>query len=104
MMYIETIADNLDIFRIERQKDKVNGNWYGIALMSDNKILADNEIFIYELMYSLRDNPKRTMDDLGLPHNSGNSKAILKLLKKAHKLGWFEDVVNTTTPISPIKF
>ena len=95
MVYVETIMDNLDIFRIERQKNKVNGKWYGITLLSDGKSIADNEIFIYELIYSLRDNPKRTMDELGLPRTDGNAKKILKLIKKALKLGWFEEVIST---------
>jgi hypothetical protein len=90
-MYIETITDNLDIFRIERQKNTPKGEWYGIALSCDGKYLADNDTYIAELYYSLRDNPKRIMDELGLPHMDGNSKKIRKIIKKAHDLGWFEN-------------
>lgn len=92
MIYIETICDDSDTFRIERQKNTPNGEWYGLwlYLSETRKVLADNEEWILsDLYYSLRDNPKDDMKEMGLEYNKKDAKALLKLIKKAIKLGWF---------------
>jgi hypothetical protein len=102
MMYIETISNNEDTFRIERQRDTPDGAWYGLWLyLSDingkERNLSDNDEYIIgELFYSLRDNPKRGMEEIGLEYNKDHAKILVKLIKKAYKLGWFEHLKEKT--------
>lgn len=97
MMYIETITDDQDTFRIERQKNSSKGKWYGLWIYQSDpqKELTNNEEWIIStLYYSLRDNPKEGMKEIYLPYNKEHAKILVKLIKKACKSGWFDDVIN----------
>lgn len=100
MIYIETITDNGDLFRIERQKDHSFGNWYGVSLIlglshpptKHDCILSDNDEYIIgALYYTLRDNPKEASEELNYQLNKDDIKLLLKLIRKADKLGWFDE-------------
>ena len=95
MMYIETISDSNDTFRIERQKNTPNGKWYSIMLTQVNPdvLLADNDSFIFALEVGLRDNPYVSMQIIGIPHNKDHVKLLRKIIRKAIKLGWFNPSV-----------
>lgn len=92
-MYIETITDDLNIFKLERQKNTPEGKWYGICFSSDDKALVDNDTYIIgELYYGMRDDWKRESRDIGLEGITKNdAKTIVKIIKKADKLGWFDE-------------
>ena len=98
-MYIESIADNEDLFRMERQKNTPDGGWYGVSLVVGQTpkfqlhdiLISDNDDYIIgSLYYSLRDNPREASKELELPLKKEDIKILLKLIKKADKLGWFD--------------
>jgi len=97
MMYIETITDSNDTFRIERQKNTPDGKWYSIMLTQVNPdvFLADNGDFIHDMEITLRDSPTRVMKEIGLEYNKDHVKLLRKIIRKAIKLGWFNPSVES---------
>jgi len=85
MIYLEIIMDNKDTFRIERQKNKPNGNWTWVSIYETEgeKFYADNEDWLLDF---LEEGGK-------IPNLKGEgSKIVNKLIKKADKLGWFDEI------------
>jgi len=95
-MYIETITDNLDTFRIERQKDSFKGSWYGTVLFPSlvKGLLIDNEEWIAKTLPTLSDTDiiKIFMEEHNLFINPADVKIIRKVVRKAKKLGWFDEI------------
>jgi hypothetical protein len=95
MIYIETIADDLDCFRIERQKDKPKGNWYEITLVKvkinkDTIIISDNDTYILGILYgACKPSITETFDYLKISYDKADVKTLKKIIRKADKLGWF---------------
>jgi len=97
MIYIETITDSNDTFRIEREKNTSDGKWYSIMLTQVNPdvFLADNDSFIFDLEVALKDNPKQAMKEIGIEYNKDHVKLLRKIIRKAIKLGWFNPSVES---------
>ena len=86
MMYLETICDTQDTFRLERQKNTPIGEWYGINLSKCRpkhlpSFICDNDTYIFSVLKGVD-----ILDEFSKEHQ----KIILKILKKANKLGWFD--------------
>ena len=97
MIYLETIADDLDTFRIERQKNEPDSAWYDLWIYKSNepkwvkKFIADNENWIYWNLYPmLKKDPKTAISELDITRS--DAKMLRKLIKKADKLGWFDGI------------
>ena len=82
MIYIETITDNEDTFRIERQKDTTYGKWYGIRLVrtDGDKLLSDKESWLIDFLKE---------EECFKNMSEKENRLARKILKKADRLGWF---------------
>jgi len=95
MIYLEGMeveGSNIQIFRLRNDPGSA---WYGINLCYvGDKIIADNGDFMATTLYNLLVNKKyrEAMEELQLPYNKAEAKAIKKLIKEAYKLGWFATV------------
>ena len=80
-MYIETITDDSDTFRVDRQKNTPDGEWYGISLTDQKDLYIDNDNYLISLI-----NKEKKIKELPKEDN----KLIRQILKEAQSAGWFD--------------
>ena len=59
LIYVEKIEVSGLWLDITRQKDTPDGEWYGITLIGDGKIISDNESWIFDTFYPMLKEDKR---------------------------------------------
>jgi len=85
-------------FKLERQKNTPDGEWYGIQLSSYTEgawlSLADGDEWIAGKFYKqLIAGTYKEKWDLDIPCNKKTAKALKALIKEAYKLGWFDYLI-----------
>ena len=92
LIYVEKIEVSGLWLDITRQKNTPDGEWYGITLIGDGKIISDNESWIFDTFYPmLKEDKKRALKEIKVDYNKETAKAFRQLIKEALKLGWFHE-------------
>ena len=97
MIYIEQICNDDDDARIVRQKNHVDGEWYGICLEYTNNKgeadTADNETWLFDTLKDLENKEwSKVGEELGVCWDKKNFKQLRKVLREAKMLGWLDSI------------
>jgi hypothetical protein len=97
MIYVEKIRADAKDLSIERQNNSPNGKWYGVSVCAGNVLLADNEEWISKTLPTLTDKElrKEFKEEYAINFSDDDIRLIKKVVKKAKKLGWFDEIDNT---------
>jgi hypothetical protein len=97
MIYVETIMDEETEITIERQKNAIEGKWYGICLQTHitpdrQVIIADNNTFIMSLGEKTKTEILKLFQGSDLSEEQQTkeiAKSIRKVVRCAKELEWF---------------
>ena len=100
MIYTETILDDNDIVRIERQKNSPTGEWYSVWLSCRGNSIADSSDWIATTLPTLSNKKlkKEIKGEINIKISDQDLLLIRKVVKKATKLGWFDEMLKTVEP------